>query len=101
MGRVESFSELEWSLMIEIDKFGRIKEEMRNYRESGIAGEIQALSQTQVVSFLLYMPLHASTLHTFIALTYAHEPRCHKTRTRTTISPHKASASDKRFYRLV
>lgn len=65
MGRVESFGEHEWSLMIEIDKFGRIKEEMRNYRESGIAGEIRALSQTQVVSFLL----HASTLHTYIALT--------------------------------
>lgn len=51
---------------------------MRNYRQSGIAGEIRALSQTQVVSILLYMPLHASTLHTYIALTYAHEPRCHK-----------------------
>lgn len=31
---------------------------MRNYRESGIAGEIRALSQTQVVYFMLFMPLH-------------------------------------------
>lgn len=74
MGRVESFGEHEWSLMIEIHKFGRIKEEKRNYRKSGIAGEIRALSHTQgclFCSICLFMPLHY--IHT--SLSHMHTNR--------------------------